>query len=121
MGARQIEHLNNQGKDIARRSSVSKPDGASPVHSGMVSRTRGSFGGPPNGNPPDASSPRVTDPTRQGKAFPIPKATFGMKSDPERGSFDAALAEAVMNEAHRSPDDFARNLHTVLPSKVQEG
>lgn len=38
MGARQIEHLKSQGTDIARRSSVSKPDGASPISPGMKSR-----------------------------------------------------------------------------------
>jgi hypothetical protein len=43
-----------------------------------------------------------------------------MKSDPERGRYDPALAHAVMDEARKSPDDFAKSLHTVLPDTVTE-
>jgi hypothetical protein len=77
-------------------------------------------GGPTQGNPPDASSPLPTDPSRQGKTFPIPAVTRGMKSDPERGSYDPANAHAVMSDATRASDDFAKDLHTVLPDQVEE-
>jgi hypothetical protein len=52
--------------------------------------------------------------------FPAPAVTQGCKSDPERAHYDPALARAVMDEARRSPDDFARDLHTVLPDRVEE-
>jgi hypothetical protein len=86
----------------------------------MMSQTRGTLGAP--GSPttgPDASSSLPTDASRQGKSFAVPAVTFGMKSDPERGSYDPANAHAVMNEAKRAPDDFARDLHT-LPGTVEE-
>lgn len=121
MGARTIEHLKSQGTDIARRSSVAKPDGASPIHAGMVSKSRGaSLGGPTQGNPPDASSPLVTDPSRQGKSFSVPPIAHGMTSDPQRGRYDPAFAEAMMNEASRAPDDYAKDLHATLPRGVTE-
>ena len=86
----------------------------------MASQTRGTLGGPTQGNPPDASSPSPTDPSRQGKSFAVPAITHGMTSNNDRGRYDPGLAEAVMGEAHHSPDDYARNLHTVLPGAVQE-
>jgi hypothetical protein len=86
----------------------------------MRDRVTTSLGAPPTGNPPDASSPLVTDPSRQGKMFPVPAVTQGCKSDPERAHYDPALAHAIMNEAKRAPDDFARDLHTVLPDRVEE-
>ena len=119
MSARQIEHANSQDKGIARRSSRAKDDSPPRIHDGMASRTRGTLGGPTQGKPPDASSPMPTDHFKQNynvKTVPVPKMAFGMKSDPERGSYDANLAEAVMNEAHRSPDDFARNLRRGHPT-----
>jgi hypothetical protein len=124
MNSRTIEHLQSQDKDIARKSSRPKAQiNPPPIHPGMASRTRGALGGPPNPNyGPDASSPLPTDPTRQGKAFSVPKITRGHeghKSDPERGRYDPALAEAVMNEAKRDVTDFAQDLHT-LPATVKE-
>lgn len=113
--ARTIEHLQSQDKDIARRSSVPKSaEGAAPIHPSMRDRVTTTLGAPPNGAAPDGSSPLVTDPSRQGKVFPVPAVTPGCKSDPERGSYDPALAHAVMDEVRRSPDDFAKSLHTVL-------
>jgi hypothetical protein len=120
--ARTIEHLQSQNKDIARRSSVPKrAEGAAPIHDGMFSMTRGTtLGSAPDGAPPDASSPLPTDPSRQGKTFPVPPLHSAMKSDPQRGRYDPALANAVMDEARRSPDDFAKSLHTTLPGTVSE-
>jgi hypothetical protein len=86
----------------------------------MRDRVTTALGAPPDGAPPDASSPLVTDPTRQAKALPVPAVTRGMKSDPQRGRYDPALANAIMDEAKRSPDDFAKSLHTVLPDTVTE-
>jgi hypothetical protein len=118
--ARKIEHIQSQDGGLARRSSRAKPDGASPLHPGFQNRTSTSLGAPPTGAPPDASSPNVTDPSRQGKSFDIPKVTFGHKSDPQRAVYDPGLAECMMNEAKRSPDDFAQNLHALLPRTVTE-
>src|ERR1700692_1180692 len=96
MGARQLEHENSQTASIARRSTRAKPDGASPVPPGMSSPARGaSLGGPPQGNPPDASGPLPTDPSRQGKSFAVPAITHGMTSDPQRGRYDPGLGPAV--------------------------
>lgn len=103
MGARQIEHLKSQGTDIARRSSVSKPDGASPIHPGMKSR----------------SASNVTVPSRQCKTFAVPKITHGMTSDSERGHYDPSLASAIFGEAARASDDYARDLHAVPPPNVK--
>jgi hypothetical protein len=87
----------------------------------MASQTRGGGpGGPTQGNPPDASSPNVTDPSRQGKSFGVPGITRGMSSRNDRGRYDPGLAEVVMGEAYHAPDDYAKNLHTVLPGQVQE-
>lgn len=125
MSARIIEHLNSQGLDIARKSSRPKLH-SNPIHPGMLSRTRPGFdverGGPSNGTPPDASSPNVTDPTRQNKSFPVPLPTHGAEasSNHQRGTYDPALANAVMDEATRSPDDYAKSLHTALPTTVAE-
>jgi hypothetical protein len=105
MGARQIEHGKSQGTDIARRSSVAKPDGAAPVMRGMKSRSTSS----------------VADSTSSSKKYAIPQITHGMKSDPQRGSFDPGLAAGIMNEAMRSADDYARDLHAIIPPKVAEG
>lgn len=120
--SRAIEHIQSQNTDIARRSSVPKRcEGAAPISSHMMSQTRGTLGAP--GSPtsgPDASSASPLDPSRQGKAFPIPQITQGCKSDPERGSYDPGLAHAIMDEAKRPPDDFARDLHTVLPGQTKE-
>jgi hypothetical protein len=119
--SRTIEHLQSQGTDIARRSSVPKRgEGAAPIHPGFANRTHTSLGAPPTGAPPDASSPLPTDPSRQVKSFPVPAVTHGMKSDPQRGSYDPAFAEHIMNEATRAPDDYARNLHATLPRDVNE-
>jgi len=119
--SRTLEHLAGQGKDIARRGSVPKQSGRPlEIHSGMASRTRGTLGGPPSGSPPDASSPCVTDPSREGKAFAIPAIAYGHRSDPLRGNYDPGFAQAIMNEATRSPDDFARDLHTTLPKAVTD-
>jgi hypothetical protein len=119
--ARTIEHLQSQDTDIARRSSVPKrAEGAAPIHPSMRDRVTTTLGAPTTGAPPDASSPLVTDPSRQGKVFPVPAVTQGCKSDPQRATYDPALAHAIMGEAKRSPDDFARDLHTVLPDTVDE-
>jgi len=111
MSSRDIEHQKSQTLDIARRSSVAKKGDAAPIHPGMASRTNTTLGAPPTGAPPDASSPMVTDPSRMGKAFPVPAVTFGMK-----GKHDPGLAAAILGECKRSSDDFARDLHTA-PSK----
>jgi hypothetical protein len=119
--ARTIEHLQSQDKDIARRSSVPKrAEGAAPIHPSMRDRVTTSLGAPPTGAPPDASSPLVTDPSRQGKMFPVPAVTPGCKSDPERATYDPSSAHEIMDEAKRSPDDFAKSLHTVLPDTITE-
>lgn len=119
--ARTIEHLQSQDKDIARRSSVPKrAEGAALIHPSMRDRVTTTLGAPPTGAPPDASSALVTDPSRRGKVFPVPAVTQGCKSDPERATYDPSLAHAVMDEARRSPDDFAHDLHTVLPDRVKE-
>jgi hypothetical protein len=119
--ARTIEHLQSQDKDIARRSSVPKrAEGAPPIHPSMRDRVTTSLGAPPTGAPPDASSSLPTDPSREGKAFPVPAVTRGMKSDPQRATYDPSTAHAVMDEARRSPDDYAKSLHTVLPTTVTE-
>jgi hypothetical protein len=120
MGARQIEHQKNQNTDIARRSSRAKPDGASPIHPGFANRTNTTFGAPPSGNPPDASSPLPTDPSRRGKSFPVPQIAHGCRPDPERARFDPGLAEVVMAAATRAPDDYAQDLHATLPRDVNE-
>jgi hypothetical protein len=52
--------------------------------------------------------------------FPVPAVTHGCKSDPERACYDPSLAHAIMGEAKRAPDDYARDLHTVLPDTVTE-
>ena len=119
--ARTIEHLQSQDKDLARRSSVAKRgEGAAPIHPSMRDRVTTALGAPPNGAPPDASSPLPTDPSRQGKVFPVPAVAQGCKSDPQRGRYDPALAHAIFDEAKRAPDDLARDLHTVLPGRVTE-
>ena len=119
--SRALEHLAGQGKDIARRGSVPKKSGRpAEIHSGMASQTRGTLGGPPSGAPPEASSPCVADPSRQGKVFAIPSITHGHRSDPLRGNYDPALAHAIMNEATHTPDDFARDLHTALPEATTD-
>jgi hypothetical protein len=50
------------------------------------------------------------------------KDAKGHGSDQRGGGsgHDPALAHAIMDEARRSPDDFARDLHTVLPDRVKE-
>lgn len=119
MGARQIEHEASQDKDIARKSTRAKADGPAPIHSGFTNRTDTSLGAPTQGVPPDASSPLPTDPSRQGKRFAVPQITHGMKSDPERGSYDPAYADRVMGQAATHGDDFAPKLHT-LPAATSE-
>jgi len=119
MGARIKEHLDSQDLGLARRSSVPKVH-TNPIHPGFQNRTTSTIGAPPIGAPPDASSPLPTDPSRPGKSFAVPAVTHGMKSDPQRGRYDPGLAEAVMSEAYHAPDDYAKKLHTVLPSAVQE-
>jgi hypothetical protein len=106
MGSRTIEHLKSQNTDIARRSSRAKPDGAAPIMRGMKSRTDGAY--------PTSSS-------TSSKSFAVPKITSGMKSDPERGSYDPSLAGRLFAEAVRSADDFAQDLHATSPPKTPEG
>ena len=119
--ARTLEHLQSQDKDIARRSSVPKRgEGVAPIHPSMRDRVTTTLGAPPTGSAPDGSSPLVADPSRPGKAFPVPAVTQGHKSDPQRGRYDPVLSHAIFNEAKRSSDDFARDLHTVLPDQVKE-
>jgi len=124
MDSRTIEHQNSQTLDLARRSSVPKrANGPAPIHSSMASRPDTSIGAPPrDANPPDASSPLPTDPTKQhgSKAFPIPSVSWGSKSDPERGLYDPGSGPAVMSEAKRDVTDYAKDLHAVLPQKVGE-
>jgi hypothetical protein len=122
MGSRTIEHQNSRSLGIARRSSRAKPDGASSTHPQMASRTNTTLGAPPRGTPLDASSPSPTAPEKQqgDKTLPVPAVTFGMKSDPQRGSYDPSFAEHIMGEATRSSDDYARNLHATLPRAVTE-
>lgn len=120
-GSRYIEHVQSQDRRLARKSSVHKTsDTPSPIHPSMRDRVTTTLGAPPTGSPPDASSPLVTDPSRQGKVFPVPAVTPGCKADPERAHYDPALAHDIMNEAQRASDDFARDLHTVLPGTVDE-
>jgi hypothetical protein len=120
-GSREIEHGQNQDSGLARKSSVpKKSDTPSPIHPSMRDRVTTTLGAPPTGSPSDASSPLVTDPSRQRKVFPVPAVTQGCKSDPERAHYDPALAHAIMNEAQRASDDFARDLHTVLSDRVEE-
>lgn len=117
MDSRTLEHLNSQDKGLARRSSVAKKSGSAPqIHPGMASRTNTTLGAPPTGAPPDASSPMVTDPSRMGKAFPIPAVTYGTPARVAK-RHDPGLAAAILNECKRSPDDYARDLHTALPDK----
>jgi hypothetical protein len=119
--ARTLEHLQSQDKDIARRSSVPKrAEGVAPIHPSMRDRVTTTLGAPSTGSAPDASGPLVTDPTRQGKAFPVPAVTQGCKSDPQRGRYDPGLAHAIFDEAARSSDDYARDIHTVLPENVTD-
>ncbi len=119
--SRDIEHKNSRDLDIARKGTVAKRGGPAPTHPGMSCPTRsGGPGGPTQGNPPDASSPLPTDPSRQGKSFAVPAITHGMKSNDERGSYDPAFAHAIFSEASRDVTDYARDLHTVLPSAVKE-
>jgi hypothetical protein len=117
MDSRTKEHFDSQGKGLARQSSRPKTSSTPAlIHPHMANRTDTSIGAPPrDNNPPDASSPSPLDPARQGKELPIPKVTWGMV-----GYHDPASAERVMSEATRSPDDYARNLHTALPSGVSE-
>lgn len=118
-GSRQIEHEASQDKGIARASTRAKPDGAAPLHPGMANRTNTSLGAPPTGAPPDASSPNPLDPTREGKEFPIPKASWGMKGG-DGQDIDPHLAHCVMDASTTSPDDFAKSLHTKLPEATSE-
>lgn len=114
--------MQSQDGGIARASSRPKTSSLAPdpIHPSMRSRTNTTTGAPPNGAPPDASSPKVTDPTRQGKVFAVPGITRGMTSDPECGFYDPSNARAVMDQAKRAPDDFAKDLHAVLPAQVKE-
>jgi hypothetical protein len=117
--ARTLEHLQSQDKDIARRSSVPKrAEGIAPIHPSMRDRVTTTLGAPTAGAPPDASSSLPTDPSRPGKVFPVPAVTQGCKSDPERGSYDPANAHAVMSDAARASDDYAKDLHTALPAST---
>lgn len=120
---------NTNGPDIARTGGITKPHvGRAPIpHPDMlesISPSRyGVLGAPPTGQPPDASSPNVTDPSRQGKIFKVPAATHGHGTSNDahmRGHYDSSLAEHVMNQARCDPADFARKLHTELPAEVTE-
>jgi hypothetical protein len=116
------EHLDSQDKDIARKSSRAKVH-ANPIRPGMSSATRGTFGGPTQGNPPDASSPLPTDHEKQhgSKRFPIPACHPASKSDDvERGTYDPTRADKVMGEAATSADDFAPKLHTLPATTTEE-
>lgn len=119
MDSRTKEHLQSQDTDIARRSSVPKRH-VLVTHPGMASQTRGTLGGPTQGNPPDASSPSPTDPSRQGKSFAVPAITHGMSSCSDRGHYDPSFAHAIFSEASRDVTDFARDLHTALPGAGKE-
>jgi hypothetical protein len=120
--SRDVEHEKSKDLDIARKSTVAKRGGPAPINGGMHSRSRtqGGLGAPTQGNPPDASSPLPTDPTRMGKSFLVPEIAHGMTSAPERGRYDPGLAEAVFGEAKRDCTDYARDLHATLPRAVNE-
>ena len=119
--SRDVERDNGQKLDIARKGTVAKRGGPSPIHPGMASQTRGGGpGGPTQGNPPDASSPLPTDPSRQGKSFAVPGITRGMSSNNDRGRYDPGLAHAVFGEANRDVTDYAQDLHARLPATVVE-
>lgn len=121
MDSRTREHANSQGKGIARESTRPKTSSRPvEIHSGMASQTRGTLGGPTQGNPPDASGPLPTDPTRIGKVLPVPPKHPAMRSDPMRGQYRPESAPAVMSEAQRHSDDFAADLHGILPSATNE-
>jgi len=120
--SRDIEHKSSLGKGLARQSSRAKTSGAvSPIHPGFADRTDTSLGAPPRGQAPDASGPSPLDPTRT-KSYPIPKITYGHKSDSERGFYDPGMADRVMGDADaaRPPDDYAKALHTKLPEGVTD-
>ena len=99
--------------DMARTTNSRKAHGPAPTHPGMSSRTNTTLGAPTRGAPPDASSP--TDHFKQhgSKTFAVPAIAHGHKSDPQRGHFDAGLAEAMFSEAAFSGS-------TKLPATVRE-
>jgi len=117
MDSRTLEHLQSQDTDIARRSSVPKrANGPAPIHPHMANRTDTSVGAPPrDANPPDASDSRPTDPTKQhgSKKFPVPALAQGMKSDPERGSYQPQDADRIIGGVVLSGS-------TKLPATVKE-
>jgi len=111
-------------KDLARSSTVTKRalTDQVQVHPGMAGRTNTSVGAPPrDNNPPDASSPLPTDPTKQhgSKKFAVPALHPAMKSDPERGSYRPKDADDIMGGAVRPAADFAATHHT-LPVSTKE-
>ena len=120
MDSRTLEHSHSQDKDIARRSSVPKKQPTPAITHGMHERTNTTLGAPPHPNyGPDASSALPTDPSRQGKEFPIPAASWGMKGG-DGQDVDRTAAHRVMAAAPRSSADFARDLHTELPETTTE-
>jgi len=119
MGSRMNEHLASRDRGLPRASTVSKPDRPAPIHPAFADRTSTSLGGPTQGAPPDASSPLPTDPSRQGKSFPIPAASWNMRGG-DGQDVDLTAAHRVMAGAERHSDDFARDLHTELPESTNE-
>lgn len=120
MDSRAIEHSDSQGKGLARESSRPKTSSRPvAIHPGMSNRTNTTLGAPPVGAPPDASSPNPLDPTREGKEFPIPKASWGMKGG-DGQDVERSMAHRVMAASTTSSDDFAKSLHTTLPEATEE-
>jgi hypothetical protein len=115
--ARDYEHEGSQDGGLARASSRAKAsDRPCPIHPGMASRTDTSTGAPPrDNNPPDASSPLPTDPTKQhgSKSFPTPAVSWGMNNERQRGHHDPHMADQVMRQATPSGS-------TKLPATVKE-
>jgi hypothetical protein len=111
MGSRQIEHANSQDKGLARRSSVAKrADGPAPIHDGMKCVTRGALGGPTQGNPPDASSPLSTDPSRLGKRLVKAPIHEGMKGHAAiiTDNGDVVMAEGLVHAGPDHPNNLGR-------------
>lgn len=101
------EHLQSQDSGLARKSSRPKVH-TNPVHPGMSDRTDTSLGAPPrDNNPPDASSPLPTDPTKQhgSKQFPKPAIHDGMRGHAAItvDSGDQLLAGAVLSGSTKLP------------------
>lgn len=119
--SRDIDFTKSLGKGLARTSTVGKRSSKTcPTHPGMEDRTNDTVGAAPTGRPADAVDPSLYTTEQGGKSFDIPKASWGMKDGDGRG-IDETSAHRVMAEAKKSPDDFAKSLHTTLPQGVTEG